>query len=426
MADKITLNVGSEVGRLRSVLMHEPGREVDLMVPVMMEELLFDDILYGDTARAEHSRFRRVLQLAGVEVIDAQDLLAEALAINEARSWLVESLFDVLAEPTRERLLAVEPAQLAKHLVHGILLDHRTTGIDVDDLFEVPPIPNWCFQRDPQVVIGENVMISAMATAARWRETLLASAIFRFHPRVQSPVLLDLTAPGAGRRVHLGPMRPRFEGGDVLVLSPAVVAVGLSERTNRTGVRRLIDALATLDGGPRWMVVVQVPPRRAYMHIDTVLTPIDHGACLVYPPIISDRGSDAAQVYEIDLHAANRRAQSRESLLGTLKELGIDYEPIPCGGDDPVLQQREQWTDGANAFAIAPGVIVLFDRNRATAETLDQHGYRVVSAEELLLGRAEVDVDSDERTCILLPSHEISRARGGPHCLTHPLVRDVG
>ena len=420
------LCIHSEIGRLRSVLLHEPGREVDLMVPVMMEELLFDDILFGDTAREEHRRLRRVLQLLGVETVESRELLEQTLEAPVACEHLLASLLEVVGRAARTELEAADPATLARMLVEGIRLDPRQPGVEADDLFEVTPVPNWCFQRDPQVVVGNEVLISSMAAPARWREALLSSAIFQHHPRfADHRVAIDLLAPGAGERIPLGPTRPSFEGGDLLVLSHDVIAMGHSERTNRTGVRRVAEALAAMTDGPRWLIIVKLPLRRAYMHLDTVLTPIDRDACLVYPPIAKNGGSDSAHVYEIDLASEDRVAVRCADLFGALQKRGIDWKPIACGGDDPLTQQREQWTDGANAFAVAPGCILLYDRNLATADALDREGFTIVTAEDVLLGRTEVDIDSGQRTCILVASHEMSRARGGPHCLTHPLARDA-
>jgi arginine deiminase len=419
------LQVHSEIGRLRRVLMHEPGAEVDRMVPVMIEELLFDDILFGDAARDEHARLRRVLQLLGVEIVEVERLLVETLAVEPARRWLVESLHQAVSPAIERRLEEASSEELARLLVSGVRLEPAHAGIEVEELYEVSPLPNWCFQRDPQIVIGEHVAISTMATPARWREGLIASTVFRFHPELgAAPILVDPDAPESGRPIHLGPTRPRFEGGDVLVLSGDVVAVGYSERTNRAGVRRLADALAALDAGPRWLVIVKLPARRAYMHLDTVMTPVDRDACLVYPPVTESGGTDAARIFEIDLRSRDREPRATDDLLATLARHGVDLEPVPCGGDDPVQQQREQWTDGANALAVAPGIILLYDRNVATAAALDARGFDVVQADDVLLGRVEIDPDAGRRTCILLTSHELSRARGGPHCLTHPLVRD--
>jgi len=420
------VRVHSEVGRLRRVLVHEPGAEVDRMVPSMMEELLFDDILYGERAREEHGMFRRVLQLLGVDVVEAADLLETALEIDEARTWLLEVLLDDLPSGLLEAMRAATAERLARALVRGVRPDEPPQGTDVRDLFDVVPLPNWCFQRDPQVVLGHGVVFCAMASEARHRESMLSRLVFRFHPDLAgTPVLFDPLRTDREQPLFTGVHAPLLEGGDVLVLSADIVAIGQSERTNRTAVQHLARALARVDGGPRWLLAVTLPRRRAYMHLDTLITPIDRDACLVYPPVITDGGREHAETHAFDLRSATPgEAIATPGLLEALRERGIDLEPIPCGGSDPVAQQREQWTDGANALAIAPGVITLYDRNVATADELDRRGFRVVHAEDVLLGRAEIDVDAGERVCILVPSHEISRARGGPHCLTHPLERD--
>lgn len=422
---RIRLSIDSEIGRLREVLLHAPGHEVDHMVPSMMEDLLFDDILFGDAARAEHRILRHLLMALEVEVLEARELLAEALDAAGAREWLLRVMVEDLPAWLRTRMVDADAFDLADMLVHGVRHDPRAARIATDDLFEIPPLPNWCFQRDPQIVLGGGVVFSAMATATRWREALLSHVIFRFHPRLaEVPVILDPLHVPEGRPLYLGLDRASFEGGDVLVLSSDVVAVGFSERTNRTGVRRLARALAAQEEGPRWMVVVDLPDRRAYMHLDTVFTPVDRDACLVYPPVVSEGSAETAGVYEIDLEAEEPTPRSAPHLLATLARHGLDLRPIPCGGDDILSQQREQWTDGANALALAPGVTVLYDRNRRTAESLARQGFEVVEADRILAGRFPLNLEADRRVCVLLPSHEISRARGGPHCLTHALRRD--
>jgi len=420
------LHVTSEIGHLRRVLLHDPGDEIDRMVPAMMEELLFDDILFGDAARDEHARLRRVLQFVGVELCEARDLLVETLEEPDARAWLVDVVLGEESPALLERLRAASAERLADVLTAGL----RARAADEEDearrLYAVPPLPNWCFQRDPQIVIGDGVAFAAMATPARHREALLARAIFRFHPGLRgAPVLCDPLEPEHGSHsLFVDVERPHLEGGDVLVLSPELVAVGQSARTNRAAVQRLARSLARREGSPRWLLWVEVPPRRAFMHLDTLITPVDRDACLVFAPAILPAGGRAVPVHEIDLHDRELRATPRGDLLSALAARGVDMKPIPCGGDDLVSQQREQWTDGANALALGPGVITLYDRNVATAEALDREGFRVVDADDLLLGREEVDLDAGRRLCILVPSHELSRARGGPHCLTHPLVRD--
>lgn len=417
------LGVSSEIGRLRRALVHEPGAEIDRMVPAMMDDLLFDDILYGDSARDEHARFRRVLQLCGVELAEANDLLAQALGDAQARSWVIDVLMQELPQGLRQELRALPAEQLAETLVAGRSRGETKNRLAGEPLYDIAPLPNWCFQRDPQVILGQGVVFCSMATPARHREALLSRAIFHFHPQLRTlPVLFDPIGWDPDRPLFLAAERPVLEGGDVLILSEQVIAVGLSERTNHGAVRELARALSKRST-PRWLVGLEIPRRRAYMHLDTLLTMVDHHACLVHAPAILP-GAEQLPVWEMDLHEKEPAFNQREALLPLLAERGLELAPISCGGDDPISQQREQWTDGANALALAPGVITLFDRNRATADTLAAHGFRLIEAEDLLLGREELDVTSGERACILLPCHEISRARGGPHCLVHPLQRD--
>ncbi len=412
------IRVRSEVGRLREVLMHEPGAEVDLMVPSMMDELLFEDILFGERAREEHARFRRVLQLLGVRVLEARALLEETLREPSARTFLLGALQAELPEPVVANLEALPPRELAAALVHGMRrTDTGRAAVEPNALFSIPPLPNWCFQRDPQAIVGDGVVIASMAAPARRRETLLSRAVFRFHPAFRGvPILHDASAAAAAEET--------LEGGDLVVLSGDVLVVGQSERTSRAAIESLCRALERRDGAPRWVFAVLLPRRRAYMHLDTVFLPVDRDACLVYPQVILGPGAEVAAVHERDLHARRGEFVEVEGLLPALRRRGADLEPIPCGGADPIVQQREQWTDGANAFAVAPGVVVLYDRNRATAEELARHGFRAIRAEDLLLGRDEVDLDRGGRALILLDSNEISRARGGPHCLAHPLLRE--
>lgn len=420
-----TLQIHSEIGRLRSVLVHEPGPEVDNMVPDMMEDLLFDDILFGDAARREHRTFRQLLEALDVTVYETRTLLRETLKSSKARAAVLEVVLPHVSAATGARMSDATPAALAGMLVDGVTAGPHHSDWTTDDLFEIPPLPNWCFQRDPQVVLGGSVIISSMATPARWREAFLSSIIFGFHPRFADVTrIFDPMHPDAHLPFYLGPIRPSFEGGDLLVLSKDVLVVGSSERTNRTGIQHLARHLVRLPERPKALLVVVLPHRRAYMHLDTVFTPIDRDACLVYPPVVTGGTPEAATVYEVDLGSEKLVTSPRADLLSALRALGIDLEPIPCGGSNPITQQREQWTDGANAFALAPGTITLYDRNRGTAEELSRRGYRVVDAHDVVSGRTAVDLSGGHKHCILVPSHEISRARGGPHCLTQPIVRD--
>lgn len=419
------LNVTSEIGRLKSVLVHLPGREIDVMVPPMMTQLLFDDILYGQVAREEHRRFQQVIRFIAGEVLDIQDLLEETFADEETRHAIVRDF--AKRNKLNRRLTAwlqeQRPAALAEVLIGGIPSEKETSG----DLprFDLFPVPNYFFMRDPQVVLGPGVIISGMATQARRRESLLSKYVFDHHPSFHDPLpfVVDYMAGDTPERPKPRNI-PTLEGGDVLVARRDLILVGMSERTNRAGVRELARSLKDAGAGVKTMIVVELPRQRSFMHLDTVFTFTAAHECLIYPPVILPGGDQAAKITSVDLTAKSMRYNEQKSLLGALRRNGIDVEPIHCGGRKAVDQQREQWTDGANAFALAPGIVMLYERNVRTAEELAKHDYNIVYEDDLLLGRTELETWTDKKYAIQLQGHELSRARGGPRCMAMPLERE--
>jgi arginine deiminase len=423
----MTIQVDSEIGRLHRVLIHRPGREIDWMVPSMMGSLLFDDILDGDEAREEHDDFRKIFHLAGVETLDVQDLLADVLGDEAVRKRLLDELEAEYGAPYSlvRRLYDLPPADLASALIEGIRSPAEQAASTYPQLFELNPVPNYFFQRDPQVVLGSQVVISSMATAAREREPLLARTLFENHPALAGHTsLFEIDVPPSGAPQHNPNFPyPNLEGGDVLVASPEIILVGLSERTNRRGIEVLAGYLRRVSTRFRHLIMVELPRKRSYMHLDTVFTLIDHNLCLAHLPVIQPGGPEAAHVYTIDLYAKDLTFTLRSSLLKVLGELGLELEVVPCGGGgEPIYQEREQWTDGANAFAIAPGLILLYRRNRKTMEELARRGWRILREEEVVTGKH--DLLNGGPAAISLQCNELSRARGGPRCMTMPLERD--
>jgi len=416
------LHVTSEIGRLKSVLVHLPGREIDMMVPPMMAQLLFDDILYGQVAREEHRRFQQLIRFVADEIFDIEDLLEEVFANEEAKRKIVRDFVkrSRLGRRLASWLLEQSPSALAEVLIGGIPNEKKGSGdLPAFDLF---PVPNYFFMRDPQVVVGDTVVISSMATQARRRESLLSKYVFEHHEAFRGQLRVDLMDTDADPR-----RAPTLEGGDVLVARGDLLLVGVTERTSIRGVRHLATSLKESNAGVKTIIVVELPKQRSFMHLDTVFTFVSRNECLIYPPVILPGGVEAAKVTTLDLTQRTLKSEEQKSLLHALKRQKFDLEPIYCGGKKAVDQQREQWTDGANAFALAPGIILLYERNVRTTEELAKHGYHIVYEDDLLLGRTELETWTNRKYAIQIQGNELSRARGGPRCMTMPLQReDIG
>ncbi|HKB80443.1 MAG TPA: arginine deiminase family protein [Thermoanaerobaculia bacterium] len=415
------LSVTSETGRLKSVLVHLPGREIDVMVPPMMTQLLFDDILYGQVAREEHRRFQQLLRFVAQQVYDVQDLLEEILEDDDVKEVVVRDIArrNKLNRRLETSLLDRRPAELAEVLIGGIPREKEKSGqLPRFDLF---PVPNYFFTRDPQVVLGSGVVLCGMATQARRREALLSKYVFEYHPafRESCAFRVDFMADARERMP-----RPTIEGGDILVARRDLLIVGMTERTNRDAIRHLARSLREVNSPVETILVVELPKQRSFMHLDTVFTFTSTDECLIYPPVILPGGRQPAKVTAIDLTKRSISFSPQKSLLAALRRRGLDLEPIYCGGKKAVDQQREQWTDGANAFTLAPGIVMLYERNVRTAEELALRGYNIVYEDDLLLGRTELETWTSKKYAIQMQGHELSRARGGPRCMTMPLERD--
>jgi len=384
-------------------------------------------LLGQENAGPEVSTLRNALAARNLSPRHAQDLLAEVLAGDGVRTDLLRELERDYAvqPPVLRQLEGLQPAALAATLIEGIRLPPNEADAGRRQFFALNPVPNYFFQRDPQVVLGNRLVVSSMANDAREREPLLARTIFAHHPALADvAATFEIEVPPSGAPQHdSGFPYPTLEGGDVLVVNSEIVMVGLSERTNRRGVETLAEYLRLEETSFRHMVVVELPHKRAYMHLDTVFTLIDRGLCLAHLPVVEPGGPESAHVYSVDLYARELTFTLRAGLLRTLAELGVELSVVPCGGAlEAIDQQREQWTDGANAFALAPGVVLLYQRNRKTIAELARRGFRVLGGEEVAAGRE--DLMSGGPAVVTLWSNELSRARGGPRCMTMPLERE--
>lgn len=395
------LHVTSEVAALNVGLVRRPGPEFALLTPDRLGPWLFDDIVHCGRIQQEHDIFTRCLRALGVTLLNFDELLLGALKNPDAARFILRSVLrdKVSADRCQDLALNTDPLELANYLLRGV------PPIDSHGLPTFNPMLNTIFTRDIGVVMGHEFLPTIASKPARKREMRLTSALFRAHP--------DLNGANHIRHPKIWPM----EGGDFQVLSEEIVCIGVSERTSIVGVHAIIPALHKI--GFRHVVIVEMARRRSCMHLDTIFTMISDGECIVFKPMILDTAAEC--FCEVQVHSVNSSpTTSADGLLPTLRRLGLRLEPVLCGGDDPLFQLREQWTDGSNALAVRPGVILTYDRNERTVRALETHGYRVLSANDV-----QGDLTTNGKCVITLPDSELSRGRGGPHCLMMPLHRSA-
>ena len=405
----MAIDVRSEIRPLKKVLLHRPGSEREQLVPNSMEQLLFDDIPYLRGAQAEHDAFARTLREQGVEVVYLSDLTARTLEGSDAlRRRFVEDFIhrsgcvaDSYREELTEVLLSLPTArELVCKTMTGIRFDElpRQGGGSLSSLrsdrthFVLDPIPNLYFTRDPFASIGRGVSLHHMYSVTRSRETIYSDYFLHYHPEFAGQVPFYYT-----------PDEPfSLEGGDILNLSAEAIAVGISQRTMPEAVERLAQNIFRDEAAQiRRVLAFDIPSTRAFMHLDTVLTQIDRDKFLVHPNIL-----ERLQIFELTpgKRGAVKVRRLDESAGAVLAEaVGVDrVQLLQCGGGDQIAAQREQWNDGSNALCLRPGTVIAYDRNYVTNDMMEEAGIRVLR----------------------IPSGELSRGRGGPRCMSMPLVRE--
>ena len=400
------INNYSEIGKLNKVLLHRLGGEIEGLVPDNFERLLFDDIPYLKIAQQEHDRFADLLKENGVEVIYYVDETAKALKTEEIRQNFVDDFIadsgiysEEAREAVRDYLLGMPSKQLVEKAISGIKKDEiqvKNKGSLASYIasgypYYTDPMPNLYFTRDPGACVGNGLNVHHMSTVARRREALLLEYMYKYN---------EDFAPAGTHLWYDYDMDASIEGGDVLVLSKDIVAIGLSQRTTAGSIERFAENLLK-ESSFKKILVFDIPKSRAFMHLDTVFTMVDYDKFTIHPEI-----EGPLQIYEITLNPDGRA--HFESIQGELEnilssELKLPaIELIRCGGDDPMAAQREQWNDGSNTLAIAPATVITYERNYVTNELLDKKGIKVIT----------------------MPSSELSRGRGGPRCMSCPVNRE--
>lgn len=396
----------SEIGDLKKVLLHRPGRELENLMPEYLERLLFDDIPYLKIAQEEHDAFAQIFKDRGIEVVYLEDLIADSLCNDDIKIQFVnEYIGEAGIKESRESrilrnyFLSFESnKEMVCKMMEGIKKSeiHDYRGSRLADFlgeqypFIIDPMPNLYFTRDPFAAIGNGVSIHRMSTVTRNRETLFAKYIFNCNQLYKGTKLFyDRTE------------KQPLEGGDILILNEEIIAVGISQRTNPNAIEKFASLLLTEENTFKKVLAIDIPKTRAFMHLDTVFTMVDYNKFTIHPNIKSDM---SVYVLERDDENNIRIIEGKGHLEDILKSaLKLDnVELIKCGGNSIIDASREQWNDGSNTLCIAPGEVIVYSRNYVTNEILQDNGIKTH----------------------IMPSSELSRGRGGPRCMSMPLIRN--
>lgn len=399
-------NVYSEIGPLKTVLLNEPGYELENLTPNLLNDLLFDDIPWLPLAIKEHQAFAKAFTDNGVKVLYLSNLVSECLDLNkDIRQEFIEEFIkdacissETLAYYTQRYLESIENSlTLVKKTMSGIRKNElpnyaiRTLSDHISDYpFATDPMPNLYFTRDPFSIIGNGVSLNKMKTITRTRETIYGKFIFKYHPVYKNNNLF-----------YNRDYKTSIEGGDIIILNKDIICVGVSERTHPASIEKLAKNIFK-NSNFKYVLAFDLPKKRSFMHLDTVFTQVDYDKFTVH-----SQCTDSFKVYELSKNPNDDNKLIVKEVFDKIENILSSYLKrkitlIKCGGEDVISSDREQWSDGANTLAISPGKVIVYDRNHITNNILKDNGIEIIT----------------------IPSSELSRGRGGPRCMCMPLYRE--
>jgi len=414
---KIKIDVCSEFGQLEGVIIHTPGQEVEEMTPENAERALYSDILNLSVASSEYSVFKGVLNKVA-RTFETKDLLSDILSIDEVKlSLLKEICNNEGAMEIFPKLMDQSATELARQLIQGVYLERNNlTRYLSQERFSLRPLHNFLFTRDASMSFGNEVLIGKMASKVRDREAVIMNAIFNNHPLLETTTINPNTPENTQNFPGMS-----IEGGDFQVGREDVLVIGTGIRTSTQGIDFIIENIKLKKEGLQHILIQELPDTpESFIHLDMVFTFLDVDACMVYEPLIMGTN----RFHTIHIRIENGKVidiQERKNLPSALKKLGIDMQPIKCGGGiDSWTQEREQWHSGANFLAFAPGKVIGYERNIHTIEELSRNGFEIITAKDLLSGLSEIP---DGKCVITIPGSELARGGGGARCMSMPIRR---
>jgi arginine deiminase len=410
------IQVNSEIGRLEGVIVHTPGQEVEKMTPENAERALYSDILNLSVASEEYRQFKGILS-KHCQTYEVKDLLSDILAFDKVRDQLLKTICQLEGVPELTPfLLSLDHREAARQLIEGVEIrrDNLTKYLS-NERYSLSPLHNFLFTRDASMSLYNKVLIGKMASNVRDRESLIMDSIFRNHPDFMAETLnpAKTADPKLQREI-------RIEGGDVLIAREDVLVIGTGIRTSTQGIDFIIDAIKAEKPGIHHILVQELPETpESFIHLDMVFTFIDRDTCMVYEPLIMQHN----RFRTIHITINNGKVQSihtETNLLKALNDLGFNLRAVGCGGDDNWHQEREQWHSGANFLAIAPGVVIGYERNVYTIDALHKAGFEVIKSKDIL--EKQLDIPQN-KTVITIAGAELARGGGGARCMSMPVKR---
>ncbi|MCY1718819.1 arginine deiminase family protein [Prolixibacteraceae bacterium Z1-6] len=410
--------VHSEIGKLEGVLIHTPGSEVENMTPENAERALYSDILNLSIASKEYAQFAGVLRKVST-VFEVKDLLADIVKDEKVKTNLLKEICITEHLNSCDQLLGVSPAELANLLIEGVVLEkNNLTNYLSNERFLLRPLHNLFFTRDSAMAMNEHMLIGKMANPVRERESIIMEAIYKHHSNFETQTL-NAGKPREGLLVN---RKSKIEGGDFQVAREDIFVIGTGVRSSTQGIDFIIENIKHLKKGKHHIIVQELPATpESFIHLDMVFTFLDTDTCMVYPPVIF--GMNRYKTIHLEIENGKvTQIEEIPNIPAALKKLGMDLEPIYCGGNnDPWTQEREQWHSGANFFAFAPGKVIGYQRNVHTIEELHKNGFEVLAATDVISGK--VSPDNYKKCVVTIAGSELARGGGGARCMTQPFKR---